>query len=361
MAGDDRDIESEAYDALEDFQERVERAQSKSTPKQIKAEQEAVNEVIDTLANLYIDGLDAPDGVFAEAISEFSRMNKTEAKEQIVRRIKEKESMFGQPLEEWVSENIEKIRETKTTDHIQDTSYTWEFGGAITVETASGDGRRGHLEWPNFREMIYEAGGPGLDQPSPNYNGREEWRDFILGLEDADEVDYEKQTSKGPRTRAVEYLKDRVQFAEGYGQLEDAVDMRGCYVEVHNDPPADKQPVDTDDPSQECPLWRVELVMVPNEWPKNAADEFDVTTRALQNELDSRGHTVDGARTVSKTEWINGVRHSFWVLDGDFAAPSGYIPELSEVEKEEAEHGPAAEMNEGHGGERDRGAVGGDS
>lgn len=321
----DPDPFERATSALEQTINTLEAAQDANIAVQMKKEQQGVEQLADTLAECYADGMNAPEGRFAEAIADASRLNKTEAKSLITRKIQEAEADDGQPLNRWVAENLAEVRVIRTTDHVQDTRYVWDFGNT-TVETASGEGRRGHFGWLNFRDLIYESGGPYLDDPVPDLRDGSDWRNWIVTQEQAHGVE---KVSTGPRTNAVEHLKKRVRNADGYGNLRDAADMQGVYAEVNNDPPEDSDPADTDAPEQKCPKWRVELVMVSNEWAKDAADEYEISTRALQNELDARGFTLDETTSVSSQEWVGGRHETFWTLTGDFAAPAAYQPEAS--------------------------------
>ena len=341
---DDQDADpfERAMSALEAAVTTLEAAQDANIAVQMKKEQEAVEELADTLAGCYADGMNAPEGRFAKGIAEASRLNKTEAKSLITRKIQEAEADDGQPLNRWVAENLAEVRVIRTTDHVQDTRYVWDFG-STTVETASGEGRRGHFAWPNFRDSIYESGGPYLDDPVPDLRDGSEWSSWIVTQEQAHGVE---KVSTGPRTNAVEYLKKRVRNADGYGNLRDAADMQGVYVEVNNDPPEDTEPVDTDAPEQKCPEWRVDLLMLPNEWAKDAADEYEVSTRALQNELDARGFTLDETTSVSSQEWVGGRYETFWTLNGDFAPPAAYQPEASTEERENEPAEPGSESDD---------------
>lgn len=353
MTGD-RDEFERATDALDECLAKLEAAGEASVSVQMKKEQEAVEELADTLADAFANGLNSSEGRFAAAVADVSRLNKTEAKSLIARKVQEAQANAGNPLNVWIADNLEEVRVIRTTDHVQDSRYVWDFGG-VTVETASGDGRRGHFSWMNFRDAIYESGGPYLDDPQPSYRDGKDWRDFIVNQEKANGVE---KVATGPRTNAVDYLKKRVRNADGFGNLEDAADMQGVYVEVNNDPPEGVQPVNTDDPEQECPIWRVEMVMVPNEWAKDAAEEYEISTRALQNELDARGYTLEGQTSVSSQEYVGGRYETFWTLSGDFAAPAAYQTE-AESPDGDGEGKSAAERDERAIDDGDLGAVGG--
>jgi len=283
-----------------------------------------VDTLSDELAGCYLDGLNMSEGRFAKAISDASRLTKTEAKQEIKRKINESQNQDGTRLNVWISENLTQVRVIRTTDHISDTRYVWEFSDETTVETGSNS--KVHFSWNHFRDEIYAAAGPYLSPPESDYCEGEDWREFMVRQIRENKTE---KISTGPRTRAIEYLKTRIRNADGFGDLRDAADYQGVYVEVNNNPPDDEAPVDTSGGKQKCPLWRVDLLMFPNNWAKDAAEEHDITTRAVQNELDSRGFTIDGRR-VSSTEYIGGRYQTFWKLNGSFASPAAYQPEADD-------------------------------
>jgi hypothetical protein len=316
------DLEIEAWEELEEATKSLDAAADGSKIEQMRKESQIIDELSDTLADLFLDGLQVQESRFASAISDSSTLNKTEAKNLITRKVREKESDENRLVDEWIADNLSEVRVIQTTDHISDTRYVWDYGG-VTVETGSGRGERTHFQWLDYRDEIYEAGGPYLDDPAPDHRDGDGWRDFIVRQIDQHETIKE---SLGPRSRATEYLKTRIRNADGFGQLADAADYQGVFAEVTDEAPEDESPVDTETPQQECPLWRVDLLMVPNDWAKSAAEEYDITTRAVQNELEARGYTLDGRR-VSSTEYVDGRYQTFWKLNGTFAAPAAYQPD----------------------------------
>jgi hypothetical protein len=315
------DAATESFEAIEDV----------SAIESFAKEQETIDTLTDELAECYIDGLQTEQGRFATAISESSSLNKTEAKSEIDRKIREKEAEEQSPVNVWVADNLDEVRVIRTTDHVSDTRYVWEFSDGTTVETASGTGHRSHFAWPDFRDEIWEAGGPYLNTPESDYADGQEWREFIVRLQNQHKIEKE---STGPRTKAIEYLRTRIRNADGFGQLADAADYQGVYVEIDEDRPAEEDPVDTESPQQDCPLWRVDEIMFPNDWAKSASEEYEVTTRAVQNELSARGYTL-GDRSVSSTEYVDGRYPTFWKLNGTFASPASYQPDADADPAEE--------------------------
>lgn len=355
------DLQNQAWNALEEAEDSLEAAADGSKIEAMRKESRIIDDLTDTLADLYLDGLKIQEGRYASVISGASTLNKTEAKNLIMRKVRESESEADEtrPVNEWIADNLSEVRVIQTTDHISETRYVWELGG-VTVETGSGRGERTHFQWPDYRDEIYEAGGPYLDDPAPGYRDGDDWRDFIVRQIRQQKTERE---SVGPRTRAVEYLKNRIRNADGFGKLADAADYQGVFAEVTDEPPEDAAPIDTEAAQQDCPLWRVDLLMFPNSWAKNAAEEYEVTTRAVQNELDARGHTLDGRR-VSSTEYIDGRYETFWKLNGTFASPAAYQPDADPAEEDDTvSDTPADTDTDGQDSDVDEGnfgTVGGD-
>jgi hypothetical protein len=343
-------VADRAIDAVEEATDTLEAADDGSISAQMRKEQEVIDNLSEELAECYADGLSIDEGRFARAISDVSRLTKTEAKSLITRKIQEAEAEGKNPLNIWITDNLVEVRVVRTTDHISDTRYAWEFNDNTTVET--GSNKKTHFSWPHFRDDIYAAGGPYLSKPEPDYCGGEEWRDFMV--RQIREHKTEKE-STGPRTRAIEYLKTRIRNADGFGDLRDAADYQGVYVEVNNDPPDGEAEIDTSASTQKCPLWRVDQLMFPNNWAKDAAEEHDITTRAVQNELDSRGFTVDGRR-VSSTEYIGGRYQTFWILNGRLASPAAYQPIADDDHQTESD----SDGDDDSDDDSDWGAIGGE-
>ncbi len=318
------DMKERAIDALDEATTSLKAADDDSLSAQLREEQRIIDTLSDELAECYLEGLNMAEGRFAQAISETSRLTKTEAKKEITRKIREAETEEESPVNVWVSENLAQVRVIRTTDHISDTRYVWVFDDGTTVET--GSNHRTHFMWPEFRDEIYDAAGPYLTKPEDGYVQGEDWREFIVHQIQEHKIEKE---SIGPRTRAIEYLKKRIRNADGFGDLQDAADYQGVYIDL--EPPDD----DPDPEDEEDPLNRVESLMFQNSWVKDAAEEHEVTTRAIQNELDARGFTVDGRR-VSETKYVGGRYQTFWKLNGSFASPASYEPDSDGDSDDEA-------------------------
>lgn len=316
-----------ALEAMAEFEEACEEVEDESPAVRLKQEADAFEEFTDTLGECFADGLKSMSaGQFADTVAELSSsLNKTEAKQQIASKSMalKAEETGRKPLDDWIGEKLDQVRVVRTTDHVDDTRYVWDFGD-VTVETSSGEEGRGHYNYVNFRDSIHEAGGPYLLDPNDPLKDSMEWRAWIVDqLEENEQV----KTTKGMRTNAVEYLQNRVRRSDAHGSLGDALNYNGVYAELSNDPPDGEDSIDTDRTPQPCPDWRVDTLYIDNEWPKEAAEEFGISTRALQNEIDARGYMLEGHSKIATQEYVDGQYVTFWVLDGDFATPAAFQPE----------------------------------
>lgn len=353
--GDALGPEERASQAIEEFAEMIEAAENADVGQRIQTESEAFEELTETLGECYAAGLNAPAGLFAEEVADRSRLTKTIARQGIAE--KSQRMAVGaadrEPLNEWVDSNLAEVRVVRTTDHVSDTRYVWDFGD-VTLETTSGSEGREHYAWSLYRDAIKDAGGPYLADPPEYLRDGTAWREWIVGIEE------DRGTTKvysGPRTNAVEYLQNRVRTADGFGELEAAVDYNGVYVEVHNDPPKGEEPVDTEASEQECPDWRVEMLLISSEWIRDAEDEHGIKARALQNELDALGYTLEGKRSVSTRKYVAGRQLTFWAVNGSFASPAAYSPDAASADVS----GAAAFDADAETDSQDFGTVGGES
>jgi len=342
-----------ALAAFEDFNSVCEDVADENPAVKLRTEADAFENLTETLAECYVDGLSSiPAGQFASMVSDVSNsLNKTEAKQQIVSDTQQaKSDNNGRPsLDHYINNNLQEVRIVRTTDHVDLTRYVWDFGDT-TLETESGGESRTHFNWVNFRDSIDDAGGPYCTAPRDPLTETHEWRDWIVDLRNERKTE---KTNVGPRTNAVEHLQNRVRRSDAFGSLTEATDYQGVYVEVLEDRPDDAEPVDTDDTPQQLPDWRVETVYMPNEWPVNAAEEFGISTQALQNEIDARGHMLNGQGKIASQEYVSGQYVTFWVVNGDFATPSVYQPE-----GEASDSTGAQALESDKGGKTDDGDIG---
>lgn len=326
-------VNTDITEAIEAYEERLSKLEDAPVAERMKGETEAFEETTQELGDIYAENPNAKPqlGAVAKSISDISKtVTKSEAKEEVTRKAQRKRAKENgddrTPLDEWVRENLDACRITRTTDHIDATTYAWDFGG-LTVETEGGDGSRGHFNWVNFRDTIDESGGPYLAEPNDPYTDMVQWREFIVRQREKNEV---VKTNVGPRTRAVQDLKNKVMRSDAFESLEAALNYDAVHAEVNNDPPEGADPVDTDTAPQRLPEWRVDKILIPNDWAAEVTEDKGVSTRALQNELDARGYTLPGHTRISIKKYVAGQQQRFWALTGDFANPNQYQPEGEE-------------------------------
>lgn len=338
-------VNTEITAAVEDYQEIMDELEGTPVAERMRGETEAFEDVTDRLGDTYADEPNAKPtlGAVAKSISDISKtVTKSEAKEEITRKAQRKRASENGteriPLDEWVRENLQEVRITRTTDHVDATTYAWDFGG-VTVETEGGDGSRGHFHWINFRDTIDETGGPYLAEPNDPYTDMVEWREFIVRQREQNE---QIKTNVGPRTRAVQDLQNKVRRSDAFESLEAALNYDAVHAKVIDEPPEGEEPVDTDVAPQPLPDWRVDKLLIPNDWATEVTEDKGVTTRALQTELDARGFTLPGHSKISIKRYVAGQQQRFWALTGDFATPNAYQPEGEEQTAAAMESGDMA-------------------
>lgn len=346
------------------------------------ARMEEETDAIETFATEFAKCLQ--DGVNNSQVSPYAALvadaskwhTKTDVRQQIQTALEELDGKGKTPFDDVVRERLRSVQVIRTTDHKQGTTYRWEFADC-TIETEGGGGknRRGHFNWNNFRDLYLEASGNDAAKPQSDFRGGDEWRSFIVDMID------ERGTSttfEGPRTVAVKELANRIRNSNGYGTLGAMVDRDGVYVDLprYNIPewwgtgqpfeyerPSDHdlpgwwgqfaprtqefyppkwyghverpplEPHEDRSPPQEC----IKEVRIPNHLATRVAENNEITPRALQVELNARGHVPPrmGGR-VSETKWVNGNERTWWVLSPDLATPQVYIPQPASAAKQEA-------------------------
>ena len=87
--------------------------------------------------------------------------------------------------------------------------------GPVFVNRSGKDGR-GHFGWSNFRDLILESGGINVARPPKHLTDGGEWREFVVERLEARGREVE---TVGPRTEAVESLRNAIQNKPGYASL----------------------------------------------------------------------------------------------------------------------------------------------
>lgn len=320
-------------ETMERYESQLAEFENGGVTERMRGETEAFEGVTETLADVYAEKPEAqPDlGVVAKSISDISKtVTKTDARESITSLAQKKRAVENgtdrTELDAWVRDNLKEVRITQTTDHMDETTFAWGFGG-VTVETESGGEKRGHYSWTNFRDLIDESGGPYLGDPKEQLRDSNNWRDFIVRQRENNE---NVRTFTGQRTMAVQDLQNKIRRLDAFESLEAALNYGGVHAEVHNDPPDGEDAVDTDTAPQRLPAWRVDKLLIPNDTPSEVVEDKGTTVRGLQVELDARGYTLPHLSKISQKKYVAGQQQRFWVLGGDFATPNRYQPEGEE-------------------------------
>ena len=310
------DPRDQAFEAYEEFAGICEELDDESPALRLRKEADAFEAFSERVAECYANGLTSVTaGQFASMVADVSgSLNKTEAKQHIVSKTQtRKNDAADRPaLNGWLTESLQEVRVVRTTDHVDRTRYVWDFG-TTTLETESGDEGRAHYHWKNFRDSIYDAGGPYCAPPDENLRAMEEWRDWIVTQLERHKTE---KTTLGPRSRAVDTLQNRVRRAEAYGELSMALDYQGIYLEF-----AGEQPTET---VTEFGEHTIQTLYIPNEWPTEVVEDHGISVQALQNEIDARGFMLEGHSKIATQEYVDGQYATFWVVTGDFATPAIY-------------------------------------
>jgi len=338
-------INDNIAEAMQDFETAIKELEHADVTERLRGETDAFEDTTEQLAAVYAEEPDARPqlGAVAKSMSDISKtITKTDAKEKITSLAQKQRAADNgnerTPLDVWVRNNLQEVRITRTTDHIDATTYAWNFG-SVVVETESGDESRAHYHWINFRDRIEETGGPYLSDPNDPLTDMQEWRDFMVRQR---EQHANVKTFVGQRTMAVQNLQNGVKQRDAFESLEATLNFGGVHAKLNNDPPSEAETVDTDAALQRLPEWRVDKLLVPNGMASDAVEDTGATVRGLQVELDARGYTVNGQPKISVRKSFAGQRQRFWVLEGNFATPNNYQPAGEEKTATDMDNGEIA-------------------
>lgn len=291
-------------------------------------EDQAVETMVDGVARALVDGLNKPATRYAGQIAENSRYwLKTDLKQLIADRVEELESaaVGKEPLGEYIEDNLQKVVVHRSTDAKQGAKYTWDFGG-YQVQTASGKDGRGHYNWPNFRNYIYEAGGPNLAKPDKERRSGDDWRDFMTKL-----IDDRGETRRivGARTQAVDDLQRTIRKHPGYGTASGALSYSGIWI-VKQTATVPEWWAGFGRPASEergLQAETVDEVRLHVDLITEATDSAGITRDALYQEFDARSLTVPGSGGPSMVKYVDGGEERFWTLLPDVGVPKDYVPD----------------------------------
>lgn len=303
------DPRAAAIDALETAVDAINEVSDAGPVEKACGELNAVDDFAVALAYAEANGLSSSErsqylGTLAD---EASNLNKTDIRDNVEEKVEAVRG--GDPdapqLNQYLDRAVEHIDIVQTTDAKQSTLYRWKFrnpesGDVFWIETGGNTGQS-HYNWVDLRTAIFEVATIWTIRPDDAVVA--DWPEFIGPFikERGTEVE-----NKGTRTIATEELQNYVHRTVAYADIEDMREHNGLRLDA--DP-------DGGDPEE---LW------IPYSAVSKVCDDYELSPRALQVELDAKGHTIDRIRGVSETTFVNGNKFTYWALSADFAEPAGY-------------------------------------
>lgn len=333
-----------SLEATQSIISMLEAAEDLPLIERVTKEQEKVLSFADTQAELLDDGLQKVHmrsmcGSVAGVADNYTKSALMELVDERYEELVESQDT-RRPFDEILEEDLEEVVVTRTTDARLQTLYRWRFSTGTVETQATKDGRT-HFRWTIFRDQYYDATGEDPKKPRKDVRGGEEWRELLVDL--IDERGREI-TTRGPRTTAVDSLKNYIRRSRAFGNIEDMVDYDALYI---------------DDAPEE---GEAEEIWVHNHDIKRICDNNELNNViGLQTELDARGYTVNRVSGASESTFVYGNKVTYWVLDASIASPATYEPEAEapaaevRAEQEDEEEIPDQETTAG-----EIGAIGAD-
>lgn len=202
------------------------------------------------------------------------------------------ESEKLQPLESWLRSRCDTVTEHKHDDTGITEYYTWHI--THDGEEYEVDSEHEHNNWDDFTTLLNKRKtGFGFDEPE-NYRNMRDWKSFIYEF-----IDRRGEINEvtGPRSHAIEELKNRLEVSQVYTSIDKAnTHSRGVFMEDEFD----------------------DVMYISGSLVSTIAEEHGLkNTNVLQSELKKRGHVDSGVSTVFTLE--NGQDVRFWELPVTFA------------------------------------------
>ncbi|ADQ69495.1 hypothetical protein C499_19555 [Halogeometricum borinquense DSM 11551] len=323
MAGDEvPDVEAGTEELLDEAEEID---SDDGMTARMRRENQLLGRAVDYVAAWSEDGAisSANANALADALaSELAHYTKTDIKDEFTDVfVDDGSGANGIPFDELIEQRLQEVKVVSTTDAKQGLVWRWHFSDGVQLETEkSKDEGRKHYDWTAWKEDYFEAlislgKGERIAPPSRERRDSNDWKEFLseILLDRAETVEH-----VGPRTEAVEHLRDYVNRQTAYADVKDMRDRQGIWMDA---PPADddgEAATDGGGPSQ---------IRVPTQAVKRICDQAGIETRALQIELDARSETLPDVAGVSDYEYVDGQRVSFWCLDAGFAEPAEFVEE----------------------------------
>lgn len=237
----------------------------------------------------------------------------------------------GYPLDRYLEDNLEVVKKTESTDHVDDTVFRWEFDDAVFVETDEGT----HYEKYNFWQKLAVATDKKLqpdivseDVGDPEEN-EDEYADLSLGPKSrpwhqdhwiqcvSDLVSERKKHVEvtGPRTEVWLSVANQIGRSRPVRDVEQAVDHTRSTVKENED-------------------GELEEIWVPTKVITQECEEYAVTPRALQQELAARGIDSDelAGERIAEAVSIGPKTVRYWRLDAthpEVPTPSEIVDEVT--------------------------------
>jgi len=235
----------------------------------------------------------------------------------------------GYPVDRYLEENLQVVKKTESTDHVDDTVFRWEFDDEVFVETDEGT----HYEKYNFWQKLAVATDKKLqpdivseDVGDPDEN-EEEYAELSLGpksrpwhesnwiecISDLVATHTKHVEVTGPRTEVWLAVANGIGRARPVRDIEQAVEHSRYTVKEDEDE-------------------GLEEVWVPTKVITKQCEDYAVTPRALQQELSARGIDSDELSGERIAESVNAGPKTlrYWRLD----ATHPEVPEPSQIVNE---------------------------
>lgn len=230
----------------------------------------------------------------------------------------------GYSLDRYLEENLEVVKKTESTDHVDDTIFRWEFDDGVYVETDEGT----HFEKYNFWQKLASATDkklqPEIVSEEVGSPDEEEYAELSLGpqsrpwhednwiqcISDLVPERKKKVLVTGPRTEVWLSIANEIGRSRPVRDVKQAVDHSRSTV---------KESEDGD----------LEEIWVPTKVITKQCEDYAVTPRALQQELAARGidsNELQGER-IAESVTAGPKKLRYWRLD----ATHPEVPEPTKI------------------------------
>lgn len=295
----------EQYEECESFREKLDLYEENADRIQIINLAEAVKPVVEALAELKVTGnVDNSDiQAYTRMISDISETpySKTDVGDMVDNFASEMRANLDDrdlPLDTWLEHNVDKIRTVRSSDSHVNTTYVWVFEDRISnIET-----EEEHYSHDRLGKEIYKQFGVTTLEPSRTAN--DDWGYWIERFIDDHEVE---QEFTGVRTQVIEQLQSRLSDSDAYTDLDIAFKRGRVYYDEDED-----------------------SIYIPSDMVASVCDEYSITPKALQVELQNKGYVGEGG--CSEKKRVAGKTSRFWELPPDFADVNAIDPEDAKFE-----------------------------